>query len=118
GFFDIKNKASHPITENLPNNSEVFHWHGDTFETPQNAINLFSSKLTENQGFIYDDRVVALQFHLEVGEQEIKGFVENGHDELIPSDYVQHENEILNRNFDFDKSNSYLFNILDFILDK
>jgi len=115
GFFDIKNKNNHPITKDLPQNFDVFHWHNDTFETPQNAINLFSSDLTENQGFIYDDRVIALQFHLEVGKEEIKNFVKNGESELSPSNYVQHKKNILNRNYDFDKSNSYLFNILDFI---
>ena len=117
GFFDIKKVTNHPITNSLPNEFEVFHWHGDTFETPKNAINLFESELTENQGFIYDNRVVALQFHLEVGMKEIESFVENGINELIPSTYVQHKNEILNQNFNFDKSNSYLFNILDSILD-
>ena len=116
GFFEIMNHKSHKVTEKLPDTFEVFHWHGDTFDTPQNAINLFSSELTPNQGFIYDERVIALQFHLEVGEKEIKGFVENGENELITANYVQHKNEILNRKFDFDKSNSYLFNILDLIL--
>ena len=115
GFFDIQNKNSHPITKGLPNSLEVFHWHGDTFETPKNAINLFSSELTENQGFIYDNRVIALQFHLEVGREEIEDFVENGIDELTPSTYVHHKNKILKQNYNFDKSNSYLFNILDYI---
>jgi len=115
GFFGLHNKNNHPITSNIPNDLEVFHWHGDTFDTPKSAMNLFSSELTKNQGFIYDDRVVALQFHLEVGKNEIDGFVKNGIDELTPSTYVQHKNEILNRNFNFDKSNSYLFDILDFL---
>ena len=117
GFFDIKKANNHPTTNNLPYELEVFHWHGDTFETPENAINLFSSELTSNQGFIYDDRVIALQFHLEVGIEEIEGFVKNGIDELIPSTYIQNKDEILNQNFNLDKSNSYLFNILDSILE-
>ena len=116
GFFDIKKTNNHPITNNLPNEFEVFHWHGDTFETPENSINMFSSELTKNQGFIYDDRVIALQFHLEVGIKEIEGFVKNGIDELTPSKYVQHKNNILSQNFNFDKSNSYLFNILDYVI--
>ena len=115
GFFDIKKANNHPISNKLPNELEVFHWHGDTFETPKHAINLFSSELTKNQGFIYDERVVALQFHLEVGNKEIEGFIDNGIDELIPSNYVQHKKNILTQNFDFDKSNSYLFNILDYL---
>ncbi len=115
GFFNIKKVNSHSITSKLPNKFEVFHWHGDTFETPENALNLFSSSPTKNQGFIYDDRVIALQFHLEVGTKEIKGFVKNGEEELSPSEYVQSKNEILNQNFNFDKPNSYLFYILDYL---
>ncbi len=115
GFFNISKAIDHPITEKLPNSFEVFHWHGDTFETPKNAINLFSSEPTKNQGFIYDNRVIALQFHLEVGQKEINGFVENGISELIESKYIQHKDIIINHNFNFYKSNSYLFYILDYI---
>jgi len=115
GFFDVSKQSNHPITKALPNKFEVFHWHGDTFDTPKNAVNLFSTELTKNQGFIYDDRVVALQFHLEVGQEEINGFVKNGEGELIPSNYVQHKNHILNRNFNYQETNSYLFYILDFL---
>lgn len=45
---------------------EVFQWHGDTFEIPQNAVKLASSKLCDNQAFKYQDNVYGLQFHLEV----------------------------------------------------
>lgn len=116
GFFDINKTITNSITKDCPSKFEVFHWHGDTFETPKGATNLFNSELTENQGFIFDNRVIALQFHLEVGKKEIECFVKNGIEELSPSTYVQNKKSILNRNFDFEKSNSYLFNILDIFL--
>lgn len=118
GFFDVKKSNNHNISNSFPNVFEVFHWHGDTFETPNNAINLFSSELTKNQGFIYNEKVVALQFHLEVGIEEIEGFIKNGESELEPSKYIQTKNEILNQNFNFYKPNSYLFNILDYLFAK
>jgi len=46
--------------------AQVFQWHGDTFELPRGAVRLASSDLYENQAFCYNDRVYALQFHIEV----------------------------------------------------
>jgi len=43
----------------------VFHSHADTFTTPSGAIRLASSQACENQAFLYEQRVLALQFHLE-----------------------------------------------------
>jgi len=113
GFYNIRKVESHPVTNNLPSSFSVFHWHGDTFNTPLGAINLFNSSLTKNQGFIYDDRILAIQFHLEVGHKEIESFVDNGRNELIPSKYVQRESKIMSLNYNFNKANSYLFDILD-----
>ena len=42
-----------------------FHWHGDTFTLPEGAKSIGSSEGCDQQGFIYQDRIVALQFHLE-----------------------------------------------------
>lgn len=52
----------------LPNKpaAQVFQWHGDTFDLPRGAVRLASSDLYENQAFRYNDRVYALQFHIEV----------------------------------------------------
>jgi GMP synthase (glutamine-hydrolysing) len=44
----------------------VLHWHGDTFEPPRGAVNLARSDRYENQAFRLGERVLALQFHLEL----------------------------------------------------
>ena len=44
----------------------VLHWHGDTFDLPENAILLASSEIYPHQAFAIDNHVLALQFHLEV----------------------------------------------------
>lgn len=44
----------------------VFQWHGDTFDLPKGCVRLASSELFPNQAFRYQDRVYALQFHVEV----------------------------------------------------
>jgi GMP synthase-like glutamine amidotransferase len=43
----------------------VGHWHGDTFDLPAGLEALLSSEVTPNQGFVFDERVVGLQCHLE-----------------------------------------------------
>ncbi|MCK5781797.1 MAG: type 1 glutamine amidotransferase [Flavobacteriales bacterium] len=116
GFFEVFNESDNYLTKSIDKTFEAFHWHGDTFEIPEGAERLFSTELTENQGFVYAGRVLALQFHLEVGHKEIEGFVEYGSDEIIPSKYIQRESEIMSIKFDFDKSNLYLFEMLDKLL--
>lgn len=44
----------------------MMHWHGETFDLPEEAILLASSKVYKNQAFSYGERVLALQFHPEV----------------------------------------------------
>lgn len=55
---------------------KVFHWHGDTFELPRGAVKLASSVMYPNQAFRVGDRVVGLQFHLEVEPEGIERWIE------------------------------------------
>ncbi len=50
---------------------KLFQWHGRTFDTPKDAVNLLSSALCPNQAFRYGDKVYGMQFHLEVTEQVV-----------------------------------------------
>ena len=44
----------------------VLHWHGDTFDLPDGAVRLASTGPTLNQAFALGDKVLAIQFHVEV----------------------------------------------------
>jgi len=48
--------------------TEVLHWHGDTFTLPEGAVRLASTEGYCNQAFAVGPRVLALQFHAEMGE--------------------------------------------------
>lgn len=79
----------------LPREFSAFHWHGETFDLPQNAIHVAQTAVCQNQAFIYDDAVIGLQFHLEVTEQSISKMVHFGRADLVQSAYIQDEKEIL-----------------------
>lgn len=44
----------------------VFHWHGDTFDLPGNAVLAASGDTCRHQAYLINERVLGLQFHLEL----------------------------------------------------
>lgn len=69
-------KLTLPVTENNPlqalENIEVLHWHGDTFDLPEQAELLASSDLYPNQAFRVGQNILALQFHAEVSSESLE----------------------------------------------
>ena len=64
---------------NTPNNllaplsdTAVLHWHGDTFDLPEQAELLASSDVYPNQAFSVGKNILALQFHLEVAAESLE----------------------------------------------
>ncbi|HIQ37729.1 MAG TPA: type 1 glutamine amidotransferase, partial [Desulfocapsa sulfexigens] len=53
GWFPvIRNKTVPDFLESvLPEKMTVFHWHGDTFGIPEDAVNLYSSEACAHQAF-------------------------------------------------------------------
>ena len=92
GWFPVRaaggeNKPE--FLEGLPDEITVFHWHSRTFDLPAGAVHLFESEGCKNQGFIYNGRVVALQFHPEVNEERIKSLIERFGDGMANGPFVQ-----------------------------
>ena len=78
----------------IPKSFMALHWHGDTFEIPSGAENIGSSLACGNQGFIFNDRVIGLQFHLEATDNSITALIENCKNELVEDKWIQKPGEI------------------------
>ncbi len=96
----------------FPKDFNAFHWHGDTFDIPESGIQIASSKACKNQGFIIDDRIIGLQFHLETTPDSAKALITNCRDDLDGSEFVHSENEILNDRQRFSKINILMDSVL------
>ncbi len=89
-------RAWEPVLRRLPARATVMHWHGDTFDIPEGASRLGSTSICANQGFLYGDRVVGLQFHLESTEESVRRLtqeclndIEHGHYQIHDRDRIR-----------------------------
>lgn len=115
GWFDInltENAKKSVIFSNIPENFTTMHWHGDTFDLPQNATLIASSQATQNQAFTYNhEYIVGLQFHPEMTQEAINGmFDETG--QLQTDVYVQSNVEIASKYHLCEQNNEYMNKIL------
>jgi len=116
GWFNIKKsqQAAQTLLNGLwPENMDVFHWHGDTFDLPNDAQLIASSEACANQGFIFENRVIGLQFHLEVTPHSVASLVEHCHHELDGSEYVQTTDTLLTNEHAFIQVNNLLYRVLE-----
>ncbi|MEM8953253.1 MAG: type 1 glutamine amidotransferase [Verrucomicrobiota bacterium] len=66
----------------------VLHWHRDTFDIPSGAKHLIESAGCRNQAFMYEDRVLGLQFHMEMTRASLRALIDNS-GELEEGPFVQ-----------------------------
>ncbi len=93
----------------------VIHWHGDTFSLPAGAARLAQSKVCRNQGFVYQKRVLALQFHLETTPKSLEKLIANSADELIEAPYIQQPAEMLADQSRFTMINEAMTRLLNYM---
>ncbi|MEW6417272.1 MAG: type 1 glutamine amidotransferase [Nitrospirota bacterium] len=73
----MRRLAIHPRVGDFWRRLKVFHWHGDTFDLPLDAVLLASSELYKNQAFRYGSGVYGFQFHIEVTKDMLLEWFEN-----------------------------------------
>jgi GMP synthase (glutamine-hydrolysing) len=64
-----------PCLKFFPVRFPVFQWHGETFDLPDDAILLATSDAYPHQAFSYRDSIYAFQFHVEMTERMIQGWL-------------------------------------------
>lgn len=120
GWFpvEVDNEALKvPVMSGFSSEIQAFHWHGDTFDIPQDSIRLGSTEGCKNQGFIYKDRVIGLQFHLEITEENAVSLIRNCSEDMAASMYVQKQQEILSAKSNFEQIHQSLVNLMNNIQD-
>jgi len=116
GWFEIKftpEAKTNKLFDLFPAEENVFHWHGDTFDLPDNSIHIASSRGCRNQAFVFKDKVIGLQFHIEVTKSLLKSMTSNGTDELVEDTYIHTEAQILNGSRYCKQNNTLLKHLLN-----
>ena len=120
GWFPVKFTElarKNKFFEKFREKEDVFHWHGDSFSLPQGSIPIGSSEACNNQGFIFGDNIIALQFHLEMNKDDIKKLMAASIKELTEKGkYIQTPENILAEEEKLNNSNRLINNLLESFL--
>ena len=115
GWFPIEFSTAavkHPILNGIASILTVFHWHGYRFAIPEGAIPLAVSFADDFSLYRYNDRILGLQFHLEMDDSSIAAMLDAGTDSLTGNGFVQNVETI--KAFQAgDSTRSVLFTLLD-----
>lgn len=109
----LKEAGESCVFKDLPDKFISFLWHNDTFEIPSGCIRSARSEACRNQAFVYENRIVALQFHPEFLFENIKQLLEDYGNLIVESPYSQHPEDILSQKDRAADSNNILKSILD-----
>jgi len=104
----------HPLFRGLPSSQTVFHWHGDMFEIPEGAVHLASSAGCPNQAFLYENRALGIQFHLELTPGDVRELAEQCESEIDEQEeFIQSKQHMLEETRYFKESNRTICTLLD-----
>ena len=98
GWFPVRltqNAALSPFFADFPEVFDAFHWHGDRFNCPRRGLRMARSEACDQQAFVFNERVLGLQFHLETTEASAAALIEHCGDELVPAPGVMQPAQML-----------------------
>jgi GMP synthase-like glutamine amidotransferase len=102
------------LFKKFPEMPFVFQWHNDTFSTlGAGATCIASSEACNHQAFIYKDRVIGFQFHMESTEASICSLIHHCAAEMTGGVYVQTEKQIQSGMSFLKTANSLMEDFLD-----
>ena len=116
GWFNVrkvKSSENSNLASVFPDSIEAFHWHGDTFDIPDSANHLLQSTGCKNQAFTAGDRVLALQFHLEIAKSGAENLIIQCGNDIDKGRYCQTPDAMLAKSDRFEKINKLMYDILD-----
>ena len=98
GWFPVQLTAEArqlPLLAPAPTEITVLHWHGETFSLPPGAVPLGSSAACDNQGFVWKEQAIGLQFHPEVNADLLADMLRyEGHELAGGGRFVQTAEEL------------------------
>ena len=98
GWYPVRgysNEKSDDWLKGLPEQFEVFHWHGETFSLPIGATPLLESEFCKNQAFVIGN-CLALQCHLEMKNNMVQEWFDFYNEDVPePSSSVQSREQML-----------------------
>jgi GMP synthase-like glutamine amidotransferase len=97
GWFDIAPIDNSDRAFQFPEHLTVFHWHGETFDLPRDAIQIARSAGCENQAFQIGRNIIGLQFHLETTPETASLLVHHCGADIAEGKYIQNEFDILSK---------------------
>lgn len=105
-----------PLEGVLPSHFSTFHFHGDTFDIPAGATRFAASAACSHQAFIYGDRVIGLQFHLELTAESLQEMILHGSNAIAAGGpFVQSEEKILQHANLLTQNTETMYRLLDYM---
>jgi GMP synthase-like glutamine amidotransferase len=109
--------TQHPLGGVLPRQARVFQWHEDTFALPAGATLLAQSVACEHQIFVWGDRVIGLQGHLEATPEWVQAILD-AHGEPRRGPFVQSVPEMLPNPADFANGRTLFYRLFDALAER
>jgi GMP synthase (glutamine-hydrolysing) len=107
--------ADSPLFAGFPAEVDVFHWHGDTFDLPPGADHIARSAACAHQAFVYRERTVGLQFHLETTGDSARQLIAMCAGEIVPGPFIQSAAAMTADSRRFARINGLMYGLLDYL---